>query len=91
MIATFFLPADRFPKCDHPPNNGEKTGNEDKQEPGKKKSLREAPLRKLQGLFGHCQNGAGGLNAGQDGLGHPYIWVKMREEVPQSARLSDVM
>ena len=49
----------------------------------------EASLRKLQGLFGHCQNGAGGLNAGQDGLGHPYIWVKMREEVPQGARLSE--
>ena len=51
--------------------------------------LREAPLRKLQGLFGHCQNGEGGLNACQDGLGHPYIWVKMREEVPQGARLSE--
>ena len=34
--------------------------------------LREAPLRKLQGPFGHCQNGGegGGLNACQDGLGH---------------------
>ena len=51
--------------------------------------VREAPLKKLQGLFGHCQNGEGGLNACQDGLGHPYIWVKMREEVPQSARLSE--
>ena len=30
----------------------------------------------------------GGLNAYQDGLGHRYIWVKMREKVPQSARLS---
>ena len=53
------------------------------------RGVREAPLRKLQGLFGHCQNGEGGLNACQDGLGHPYIWVKMREEVPQGARLSE--
>ena len=51
--------------------------------------LREAPLKKLQGLFGHCQNREGGLNACQDGLGQPYIWVKMREEVPQGARLSE--
>ena len=32
--------------------------------------VREAPLKKLQGLFGHCPNGAGGLNACPDGLGH---------------------
>ena len=25
----------------------------------------------------------------QDGLGQPYIWVKMREEVHQGARLSE--
>ena len=30
-----------------------------------------------------------GLNACQDGLGHSYIWVKMREEVTQGARLSE--
>ena len=51
--------------------------------------LREAALRKLQGLFGHCLNGEGGRNGCQDGLGHPYIWVKMRKEVPQGARLSE--
>ena len=34
--------------------------------------LREAPLKKLQGLFGHCPNG-GGLNACQDGLGNLFI------------------
>ena len=33
--------------------------------------------------------GRGGLNACQNGLGQPYIWVEMREEVPQSARLSE--
>ena len=33
--------------------------------------------------------GVGGLNACQDGLGHPYIWVEMREEVPQSACLGN--
>ena len=33
--------------------------------------------------------GMGGLNPCQGGLGHPYIWVKMREEVPQGARLSE--
>ena len=33
--------------------------------------------------------GGGGLNAFQDGFGQPYIGVKMREEVPQSARLSE--
>ena len=32
--------------------------------------VREAPLRKLQGLFGHYPNGGGGLNACPDGLGH---------------------
>ena len=32
--------------------------------------VREAPLKKLQGLFGHCPNGEGGVNACQDGLGH---------------------
>ena len=32
--------------------------------------IREAPLKKLQGLFGHCPNGVGGLNACLDGLGH---------------------
>ena len=32
--------------------------------------LREAPLRKLQGLFGHCPNGGGGLDPCPDGLGH---------------------
>ena len=40
--------------------------------------LREAPRKKLQGLFGHCPNGAGGLIACPDGLGHLF-----REEVPQ--------
>ena len=40
--------------------------------------LREAPLKKLQGLFGHCPNGGGGLNACPNGLGHLF-----REEVPQ--------
>ena len=33
--------------------------------------------------------GGGGLNACQDGLGYPYIWVEMREEVPQGASLSE--
>ena len=33
-------------------------------------SVREAPSNLTRGLFGHCQNGAGGLNACQDGLGH---------------------
>ena len=32
--------------------------------------VREAPLRKLQGLFGHCPNGGGGLDPCPDGLGH---------------------
>ena len=32
--------------------------------------VREAPRKKLQGLFGHCPNGAGGLIACPDGLGH---------------------
>ena len=32
--------------------------------------LREAPPKKLHPLLGHCLNGAGGLNACQDGLGH---------------------
>ena len=41
--------------------------------------LREAPLKKLQGLFAHCPNG-GGLNACQDGLGHLFF----REELPSS-------
>ena len=40
--------------------------------------MREAPLKKFWGL-----------NACQDDLGQPYIWVKMREEVPQGARLSE--
>ena len=34
------------------------------------KAVREAPLRKLQGQFGHCPNGGGGLDPCPDGLGH---------------------
>ena len=33
-------------------------------------TVREAPLRKLQPPNGHFQNGEGGQNACQDGLGH---------------------
>ena len=32
--------------------------------------IREAPLKLSPGSNGHCQNGEGGLNACQDGLGH---------------------
>ena len=32
--------------------------------------LREAPPKLSPGSNGHCQNGEGGLNACQDGLGH---------------------
>ena len=32
--------------------------------------IREAPLRKMPGLFGHCPNGGGGLDPCPNGLGH---------------------
>ena len=32
----------------------------------------EAPLKKSQGLFGHCPNGGGGLGPCPNGLGHLY-------------------
>ena len=32
--------------------------------------FREAPLKKTQGLFGHCPNGGGGLDPCTNGLGH---------------------
>ena len=39
-------------------------------------SLREAPRKKLQGLFGHCPNGGEGLDPCPNGLGH-LIWEEL--------------
>ena len=55
-------------------------------------SVWEAPPKNLHPLFGHCPNAGGvggeGLSACPDCMGHPYIWVKMREKVHQGARWS---
>ena len=47
--------------------------------------LREAPDKKMPGLFGHCPNGEGGPNTCPDGLLRQLRHLK---KVPQSARLS---
>ena len=55
----------------------------------RKTIVREAPVWKRSGLFGHFPNGGGGLNACPDGLGHLFRDKCARKQVPQSARLSE--
>ena len=58
-------------------------------EQGDCRLLREASPKKLHFHSGIAKKGGVCLNACQGGLGHPYFEVKMREKVPQSARLSE--
>ena len=49
--------------ADHPHQIGKNNAHS-------KWSIREAPDKKMQGLFGHCPNGGGGLDPCPNGLGH---------------------